>query len=186
MNIAVCLGIMLSILVMLNQEQRKLQSLEEEMKRLKVDTVLLIFTQSYEDLPRWSPEGSYLAFNTDGTWRKIDLSQVALDPATWRRGKRLGVMVSEESISETSVVEVKNWRQFSKKHARKIRLRNNTTLELRLEGLSTAFIVTPKGQKAKIYWRTGLENCHTFIPSPDERYIVFISEMNGIVLFKVP
>ena len=171
-------------------QSQKEQSLEKELKRLGTESALIIDSQAVDDYPVWSPESRYLAIELAGEngtkWYKVDLSAISLREATWRDGRKIGdLQLYSPAISEADGNEVRRWRLHAKLSPRIIRTGYGTKVNLRLNGFSTALIVTPMGGKPKVVWATGMENCHSLSLSPDERYVAFISEMNGVVVMRI-
>ena len=160
-----------------------LQSLDEELSRLETDTVLLVQSQAVDEFPVWSPDGSRLAANVAGTWYSIRIDSVALVAATWRGGQSLGVLNSGKSIAEAP--EAAMWQEQAKFAPRSIKTASGTTVELRQNGLSTAFVITSPDTQAETLWTSEYENCHSLTLSPSEHYVAFICEMNGVLLYKL-
>ena len=60
--------------------------------------------------------------------------------------------------------------------------RGGTRIELRQQDLGTQFVITPKGSKSEVLWTTDLENCHGLALSPDDKYVAFVCELNGVIV----
>jgi hypothetical protein len=157
-------------------------SLEKEMTRIGVRSALVIPSQAVDGHPVWSPAGDAIAAEIDGHWVKVDLRSTALEKGTWHGKESIGVLKQappEESVSESVV---RNWDKNLVSGARRVVMRNGTSIELRQEGLSTAFVVTRPGGTPDTIWKTSLENCHGLTLSPDERYVAYVCEMNGVIV----
>lgn len=160
------------------------ESLISEMTRLGVDSALIFPIQGVDDYPVWSPEKDFLANKVSGKWFKVDLNHIKLVDGAWRENQKIGVIDSAESVSAASNTEVEQWKKSkSIRGSRIVKTTSGATIELRAEGLSTSLVVTPKGQSPIVYWTSGLENCHSLVLSPDEKYVAFIAELNGVVIF---
>jgi hypothetical protein len=46
--------------------------------------------------------------------------------------------------------------------------------------MSTALLLTRRGQPSKVAWRTDFEVCGNPVPSPDGKLIAFLCETNGL------
>lgn len=51
--------------------------------------------------------------------------------------------------------------------------------------MGTALILTEKGKPQKVLWITEMENCHSLVLSPNQKYVAFICELNGLVVMKL-
>ena len=147
-----------------------------ELARCNVETVLLWESVEIDDHPIWSPDSKQIAINDRGHWRKLNIEEVFLTTADWL-DHVIGQNISE--VSETvSDLEVKQFTDTTIYGPRKVTTTNNGTIELRNSGFQTEFWVNNKK-----LWETGGDNCHSLALSPDENYVAFISEMNGLMVF---
>lgn len=160
-----------------------LQSLDAELTRLDTDTVLLVPSEAVDEFPVWSPDGSRLAANVMGVWYTVDLNRVALAEATWRGSLLVGVLNSEESVVEAP--EAAAWKAVANAAPRVINVGNGTQIELRQDGMSTAFVIETPGSAPKTLWKSDLENCHSLSLSPDQRLVAFICELNGVIVYRL-
>jgi hypothetical protein len=108
-----------------------------------------------------------------------------LEEGNWRGNQKIGVITSKSSVSETSNKEVEQWVKASKVKGRVIMTKVGTKIELREAGLGTALIVRKRGQRAEKIWTSDMENCYGLVPSPDEQYVAFICELNGVVIMRL-
>jgi Tol biopolymer transport system component len=162
-----------------------LGTIESELSRLKVESALIVPSQAVDEHPIWSPDGEFLAANVAGAWYKISLAQLALTDATWRGGKHLGVLVSKESVTRATDKEVSAWLKVTRYDPRKIITRAQTTIELKAANMGVSLIVQKKGTGAQTIWTTNMENCHSLSLSPDDKFVAYVSEMNGVVVMKL-
>jgi hypothetical protein len=171
----------------LSQSNQKLASLKQELTRLKLkEAVVVPYNGLYDTEPRWSPKSDAIAFKIAGKWQLVDLNKLHLTKTKWHHGASVGIIDSEESYSEISEDKIKNFKSFTLKDPRKITLKNGTVIELRNQDMSTILLVKQKGKKVETWWQTGMENCYLPVPSPDERYVGYISELNGIAVMLAP
>lgn len=160
-----------------------LQSLENELKRLGTDTALLVPSQAVDEFPVWSPDGSRLAANLAGVWYTVNVDHLALAGATWRGDLLIGVLASNESVAEAP--EAAAWKDAANMAPRAIKTGGGTKLELRQEGMSTTFVLEAPASEPQALWRSDFENCHSLSVSPDEKFVAFICELNGVIVFRV-
>jgi Tol biopolymer transport system component len=156
-----------------------------ELSRLNSDTALIVPSQGVDEFPLWSPDGRYLAANIEGKWFKIDLNHILLKEGSWRGNHKIGVIDSKSSLSGATEEEVEKWRASSKVSPRKSKTVAGTTIELRQSGLGVSLIITKKAEKSVTLWTTDMENCHSLVLSPDQKFVAFISELNGVVVFQL-
>ena len=161
------------------------QSLPLEMKRLNVNSALIVPSQAVDEYPLWSSDGDFLAANVQGNWIKVDLAHLSLGEGTWRGGEKIGVINSQTSFSEASIEQIESWQKTSTMNLRKVQTSTGTIIELKESGLGVSLIVTKKGIKPVTYWTTDLENCYGLVLSPDQKYVAFIAETNGVIVLQL-
>lgn len=161
------------------------RSLDNELSRLDTRTALILPSQTVDEFPVWSPDGSRLAANVAGTWYAVRLDSLALGGATWRDSLVLGVLRSESGGSVGEAPEASDWQEAANFAPRSIRTERGTSIELRQEGMSTSFVIAQPNSEPETLWTSGSENCHSLTLSPDERYIAFICEMNGVFAYQL-
>lgn len=173
--------ISLVVFASLSCAQSKPATLTTEMDRLKVHTVLLIPSSAIDEHPVWSPDGRYLVANVMGTWHSLDTSEVQLEPATWRE-QSIGVLAAKPNIEEIQAAKAEQWSKASVHGIREVTTRSGVKISLNQHELSTRFVVQKKGEAPRTLWRSTFENCHSLALSPDQRFIAFICEQNGVVV----
>jgi hypothetical protein len=156
-----------------------------EMQRLGVRSALVVASQSIDEHPVWSPDGRYLAVNVDGRWSRIDLASIHLVGATWRKDQPVGAPEPPADMSRIGESRVRNWQRSARFEPRRIVTRDGTTVELKLEELGTAFIITKKGGQPETLWTSGLENCYGLALTPDEKSVAYICEQNGVLVTRL-
>jgi hypothetical protein len=160
-------------------------TLADELKRLNIREALVL---PYEvgSTPRWSPKGDALVCKINGKWLKVDLNHLHLSVKTWHGKQKVGIVNSKDSYAVVGEKEIKDYKPFSDTTPRKAILKNGTIITLNQEKMSTALEVKEKGKKAERWWTSGMENCFMPNPSPDEKYVAYIAEMNGVVVLVPP
>ena len=158
------------------------QDLFKEMHRIGVTSALVVASEAIDEHPVWSPKGDALAVNVDGRWVELKLSPVSIVAATWRRDKPIGAVKPTISPSAISESRVRAWEKSAHFDPRRVVTRDGTTVELRQEDLSTAFVITRKGGQPETLWTSGMENCYGLALAPDEQSVAYVCEQNGIVV----
>ncbi len=175
---------LLTVLTLNVYGQDTTKNLNSEMTRLKTETVLIVQSQAIDEYPLWSPNSDFVACNIEGKWYKFRLTNIDLADAKWR-GQTIGVLTTKNAYSELTNKEQIEFEKVSKLNPREVKTTNGTKVELTMEGMSVSLIVTKKGEKAKKLWTSGGENCHSLVLSPDEKYVAYLCEMNGLLIMKL-
>ncbi len=153
--------------------------LVQELKRLNVNTVLLR-EAAIDDWPLWSPDGRFVCINDGGKWWvKVDLDVTSLSPSTWL-GRTIGSN-SVETVEELPEEERERFRETTKYDPRSVSTAKGDKIELVME---SDFGVSLRINSKRI-WKTSGDNCHSLSLSPDEKYVAFISESNGLMLMDI-
>lgn len=160
------------------------KTLISEMTRLKTETVLIVQSQAIDEYPIWSPKSDFIACNIQGKWYKFRLINIELADAKWR-GQTIGVLTTKDAYSELTTIEQQEFEKVSKFNPREVKTAKGTKIELKMEGMAVSLIVTKNGEKAKKLWTSGGENCHSLSLSPDEKYVAYLCEMNGLLIMKL-
>ena len=174
------------ILAVASADAAQLQTLDRELDRIGTATALVMPAQDIQESPLWSPASDFIAVNVLGNWQKINLAEIALKPTAWRGSQRIGV-INSSSISGASREEISAWRKVSRMNPSRVTTKGGMKIELKLDemGMSTSLIVSRKGEKPSLLWVAEAEHCHSLVLSPDERYVAFVSPMNGMVVMKL-
>jgi len=158
------------------------QSLASQMKQLGVRSALVISSQSVDENPVWSPDGRSLAINVEERWVHIEPDTLKLEKGEWHGGQPIGIAASTAEPKPMDEKTVRDWEGRARSDPRRVETRGGTTVELRQQDVGTQFVVTPKGSKSEVLWTTGTENCHGLALSPDEKYVAFVCELNGVIV----
>ncbi|MCW3103267.1 MAG: hypothetical protein JWO09_1707 [Bacteroidetes bacterium] len=160
-------------------------NLGSEMKRLKVETVLIVNSQAIDEYPLWSPNSDYIACNIEGKGYKFRLSDIELIKGKWH-GKKIGVLSTQDAYSPLTESEQKEYEKVSVFNAREVVTADGTKIELKqTDGFSISLIVTKKDESPKTLWTSEGENCHSLVISPDGNYVAYLCEMNGLLVMKI-
>jgi hypothetical protein len=176
--------IILTILTFNVYGQDTTKNLNSEMTKLKTETVLIVQSQAIDEYPIWSPNSDFVACNIEGNWYKFRLTNIELAEAKWR-GQTIGVLTTKDAYSKMSSKEKREFEKVSKFNPREVITKIGTKVELKMEGVSVSLVVTKKGDIPKILWTSGGENCHSLVLSPDEKYVAYLCEMNGLLIMKL-
>jgi hypothetical protein len=166
----------LAALLLSPQAQPHLQT---EMQRLQIDTAMLLPSQAIDERLIWSPDSRFLAVNIRGTWHKLNIEEVSLQPANWH-GKRIGAITGEPPIFPVGDDEMKSWAKPSKRVSLRLQIGTDILAEMKREGLSTSLVLTRKGNKPTVLWKSDLESCEGLAASPNNQYLAYICETNGV------
>ena len=160
------------------------KSLSDEMKRLGVDTVLIVNSQAIDEYPLWSSNSDFVASNIMGEWHKFSLTSIKLVAADWRE-QRIGILAGDSNGSLLTQVEQKDFRKKLKYGPREVTTISGDKIELRLKGFSTSLVITKSGESSEVLWVSDLENCHSLSLSPDEKYVAYLCELNGLFVMRL-
>lgn len=153
-----------------------------EMNRFDVNTVLLYQSRTITYRPVWTADSKALLFYMDKRWVKLDLTQVILQPAEWNH-RFIGLNSTEVLDSVFDYELNRTTIQKEPGASRKITTSKGVTYELKVTPDFTTRFVKTKGRRTVTLWETGGDNCLAPVLSPDEKFIAFISESNGLMLY---
>lgn len=176
--------LILTLLTVTVYGQDTIKNLDSEMTGLNTETVLIANSQAIDYYPLWSLNSDFIACNIQKKWYKFRLTNIALAPARWR-GQTIGVLITPDAYSPLGDTEQEEFNKVSKFSPRKVTTKDETEIELRMKGMSVSLIVTKKGKKPKTLWTSELENCHSLVLSPNEKYVAYLCEMNGLFIMKL-
>lgn len=159
-------------------------TLESEMTRLNVDTAMIIESGAIDEYPLWSPDSQFVAANIMDNWYKFDLKNIKLFEAEWKQQK-IGIVVNKGTISDLTDQELKQFYLHSKNGGRKIITQTGEKIELKLSGFSSSLITTQNNAQPTVLWSSGIENCHSLSLSPNEKYVAYLCELNGMFVMKL-
>lgn len=166
-------------------QDSKTKNLESEMLRLKINTALIVESQAIDEYPLWSPESDFIACNVMGKWYKVSLTNIELAEATWH-GKTIGIVSDADPATSLTDSEKSSFEKVSVFNAREVTTSDGTKIELKENNdFSISLIITKKGKKSNKLWTSGGENCHSLVLSPDEKYVAYLCEMNGLFIMKL-
>ena len=161
------------------------KTLDSEMARLNTQTALIVYSQAIDEYPLWSPKADFIGCNIAGKWYKFRLTDIELSEAKWRK-QQIGMLATKDAHSELKAEELKEYKAVSKFNAREVTTKSGTKVELKETGsLSVSLVVTRPGQEPQTLWTSGGENCHSLVLSPDEKYVAYLCEMNGLLIMKL-
>jgi hypothetical protein len=160
---------------------READALGVAMRKLGVHTILLLESQAVDEMPLWSPDSRFVAASVEGKWYKLDTWAITvLGTAKWH-GQEIGA-VRDELRSNMTVSLLNRWKGKSYNKLREAVV-SKSGIKVQLtrtqDDLSTSFVLS-RGSQTKTLWATGLETCHSLVLSPNEEYVAFICELNGV------
>lgn len=153
-----------------------------EMNRYQVRTVLLFESAAIDFKPVWTASGNELIFNLNQRWVKINLNQVSLITGEWLR-QNIGINKTEvlDSVYATDFNQKEI--EDDKSMHRTVTTKEGITYALEQTSNLTTRFIKRKGKKSWIIWETGGDNCHSLALDPNEKFVAYISESNGIMLY---
>jgi hypothetical protein len=154
------------------------------MSRIGVETAMIVNSQAIDEYPLWSPDSDFIAANIEGKWYKFKLKNIKLSEAEWRKQK-IGVLDNDNSYLPLTKNEYENFHKTLRHNQRLVRTKDGDQVELRLEDFSTSLILTKNSHNPVTIWKSGLENCHNLSTSPDEKYVAYLCELNGLFVMRL-
>lgn len=152
--------------------------IDKEFERNNINTIFLIPSQAIDEYILWSDDENLIYFNEQGKWYKKDLNYIFTIKAKWQN-KTIGRNIVENRDMAT-LNEISALKSKAKFNPRKITTQNGKQIELVQNNFSIEFTIDNK-----VIWKTQGENCHSLTLSPSENYVSFISELNGIMIYKI-
>lgn len=152
-----------------------------QLEDLGTETALAFQSQSIDEYPVWSPDSKWIAINVEGRWGKLGLDELSLKKATWH-GAAVARVQKQSSLVPMPQSELSRWQQQSRHDPRALKLPQGGTLELSQNGTSTSFVFTDAAGNKTTLWRSDIENCFELSLSPDEQYVAYVCELNGLVV----
>lgn len=165
---------------------QEVTALEKAMKKMKVTTVLVANAEGIDEYPLWSPESDFVACYLYDDWYKFDLKTMRLVPADWHDLK-IGIMNNPKAVSIIKdSTELKRFLAVSPFNAREVVSKSGIRVQLK-EGANFAvsLVITKPGKDPQIIWTSGGENCHSLTLSPDQKFVAYLCEMNGLMVMKI-
>jgi len=177
--------IALAALILTAQPRATAEDLFSAMAHANFASVLLLQSQSVDEHPIWSPKQDALAVNIEGKWMSLPFGSVTLAEGKWHDGRPIGVLKTAAVMSPLDEKTVQGWEKSGRYDPRRVETRDGTVAELKPDELSTEFLITRKGAKPESQWKSEMENCHSLGLSPDENYVAYICELNGVVVTRL-
>lgn len=158
-----------------------LRSFQAELSRCDVSTIRFRDAGLVDEYLLWSPDGNWIGFYDQNGWKKQNIQDIRLNTADWL-GMVIGINTSEvyDSITPSEIIDFKAHTVYG---PREVNTKSGTKIQLRQVGFSTQFVLKKTDEDEKIVWQTGGDNCHSLSLSPDEKYVAYISELNGIMIY---
>jgi hypothetical protein len=159
-------------------------SLKAEMDKLQVSTALVIQSSAIDDSPVWSPDSRYMGTNIAGKWFKVDTTKLTLQDAKWL-GQRIGAVKVRPKLEPMSPDEISQWGNQTKHGDSEMKGNSGFRAEIQRSEFSSS-LVLHLGLRSTTVWKTDMENCGALSLSPDETYLAYICETNGILVMELP
>jgi len=162
-----------------------LSNFERELAKHHYSIALAVPSSALDEYPLFSPDQHYLAFNLNGKWRKIALSEMRLTGATWLR---MNIGYPEAEVIKNwnlKKKELQTYKDATTNETKKLVLSNGTIVEFIPEGLGTSLYITPKNGSAQKIWSTGMEPCYNFAVGANENLVAFICPSSGMLIMDI-
>ena len=160
-------------------------NLDSEMERLKTETVLAVNSQAIDQYPLWSPNSDFIGYFVDKKWNKVKLTNIKLIEGKWHNNN-IGILKTKKAYSLMTKTEFDEFSSVTKLDSSIVVTKDETKIELKDNGNFTiSLIITKKGELPKTLWTTGGENCLSLVLSPDEKYVAYLCELNGLFIMKI-
>jgi hypothetical protein len=155
--------------------------LDIEMTRLGADITVLVPYGAIDEYPIWSPNSDYVGINVMGEWKKVGLTETYLVGADW--SKKLVASYNFNGVMEPmSMEEIEEYKAASPWDPHKVTATDGTIFQITPPTPGTTFTISKPGQKTKLIWSQG-GVYHSLTLSPDGKYLAFLSETNGLMIF---
>ena len=161
------------------------ENLADAMNRLQTETILVVNSQELDDFPIWSPNGDAIAYNINNKWYKVSLEDLVCKSVKWR-GQMIGYAQPSDQVPELTESEVAQYKKASNFNAREVTTKNGTKISLPMNDMRTSLVIKAKNAPEKVLWTSGGENCHSLVLSPNEKYVAYLCELNGLLIMRIP
>ena len=152
--------------------------LGDKLDRFGNKTAIMFYRQDIDEMPLWSVGNKYLAVNIKGDWFAFDL-QYAKFQKTKMDGMKVGILKNLEIIDALSDELIPELKESTNFDIRKLELKSGKKIAIESDLFaSTLYINGNDLMKLK-------GNCHSLSVSSDEKYLAFISELNGLIVLEL-
>jgi len=155
-------------------------NLQNEMAKLRVHTALLVPSQGVDEFPVWSADSRFLAVNIEGKWFETDMSKVQLREATWL-GQRVGAPAKKPKLQPMSKEEASGWSKQAQHGQSEVMGKSGIRATIQRAELSASLVLS-QGSHQSVIWKTDMENCGELSLSPNEAFLAYICETNGVLV----
>ena len=160
-------------------------NLELSFKYHNTDIIILLPGRGLKHRPLWSPDSKFLAFHNGYKWQKVDLRLMHTYKAKWYgRSVAAGGRVQVRALKQSEVADWKKNENFGKSQ---VKLGDGRVLKFKpaKQGPGVAFTITDREGKSRQAFVSMNGAVHSMAVSPDEKYLAFISDQNGLVVYKL-
>lgn len=158
------------------------RNLDKELDRLDTD-IALILSRSLDYMPIWSDSSDAVYVNILDYWYTFNITQTSLVESEIR-GKK-GAWNQNELLEPIDDAIVANFELDDYMENARIAEQGNVKATIEQQGFSSILIIEVDGKE--FYRQQSGGEVYLFPAiSPDGKYLVFISEMNGLMLVRLP
>lgn len=161
-------------------------SLDDKLSSVKSDYALVIPNQAIDGYPVWSEDGKFVYAQVGGLWMKLNIDKIHLSSGNWE-GMQIGVNDNQSSLesAEESQKTIDSLVLKNNHDDKDIVFSDGNKFEFKQSELHSEFVMTKPSEKPKTLWQTDLGLCYYLVLSPNQKYILFKCELNGIMLMKL-
>ncbi|OGH80859.1 MAG: hypothetical protein A3I29_03770 [Candidatus Magasanikbacteria bacterium RIFCSPLOWO2_02_FULL_44_11] len=125
--------------------------------------------------------------NEAGIWVKVSINSVNLEQGYWHSGVPIDVVI-ESGANRIPADDLPSG-QKPEYNPRKAVTKDGTVIELgpidNDNPFGVSLSITRRNHERQIIWSSDLENCHSLVVSPNERYVAYKCELNGLIVRKL-
>lgn len=155
--------------------------LSKEFDRIGAKVALLVTSSSLSENPLWSPDSKRLGFNTERTWEQIDLSILRLQPGEWH-GMDIATIRWRGGAEALESTDLPDWKKATRSGAQEVKDRAGNVWKMVAGGMASALTLTAPGRETVTLWRVQGQRCGKLSISPDDQWLAFQCDDDGILV----
>lgn len=165
-----------SVLVLFSCCSLKAQNLlADKLEKFDHHAAIMMWSQSIDEMPLWTPNGEYVCFNMAGDWFAIGL-EAAKFTKTKLCGYKVGILKNLDIIGSVDEADIATIKESNNYGMREITLPNGDLVTLTADLWKSTLSIAGK----EIMVLNG--NSHSLTANEDGSYLAFISELNGLIV----
>jgi hypothetical protein len=153
--------------------------INEDFITLNINTAILVPSQAIDEYPHWSIDSKMVAVNIMGEWHSINLDEVNLKEILWQ-GVKIGININPNSLKKLTEDDFKKNYVNNPPSDMVFSKETNKSIKIEKKGFESKIIIN---KDVKFF--SGFEVYHSLVLSPDMLYVLYIAELNGLVIIKL-